>query len=102
MKDIKRLFFWFTVTTMAAAVVKELRRPPEDREWHGEVLGVVPYDFRPPSFSRFRAAWWNSDDERLFTPRDFGVGWAINIPQAIKLVKAQANRNPGTDASQYS
>jgi len=59
-------------------IVEQLRRPPGERTWHGSVLGV-PYDFRPPSFERLRAAWWNPDTDRLFTPRDFGVGWAINF-----------------------
>ena len=75
--------FIFRMMGMLAAVVaivgivEQLRRPAEERTWHGSVLGV-PYDFRPPSLARLRAAWWNPDTDALFTPRDFGVGWAIN------------------------
>lgn len=62
----------------AGAVADQLRRPPLERDWHGRVVGV-PYDFRPPSVQRFRQAWWNPTDRRLFTPRDVGIGWAVNF-----------------------
>ena len=65
---------------MGAAVVRELRQPPEQREWHGYLGGFVPYDLRPPTVERFRRSWWNPADERIFTPRDFGVGWGVNLP----------------------
>ena len=66
------------VVVTVVGIVEQLRRPAEERTWHGSVLGV-PYDFRPPSFARLRAAWWNPDTDALVTPRDFGVGWAINF-----------------------
>jgi hypothetical protein len=90
---IKRLVFWLTLVLAAAAVVDQLRRPPEERTWHGEVFGVVPYDFRPPSLRRFLSAWWNPDDPRVFTPRDFGVGWAVNLPRLVQVVTGPAKRN---------
>lgn len=63
---------------MVVALVRELRTPREDRTWHGRI-GFVPYDLRPPTPSRVRDAWWNPDDDRLLTPRVFGVGWAVNL-----------------------
>jgi hypothetical protein len=42
------------VALVAAAVVKELRKPPAERTWHGRVAGVVPYDFRRPTVARLR------------------------------------------------
>jgi hypothetical protein len=47
---------------------------------YGEVLGV-PYDFRRPTWSRVKERMWNPDDERLITPRDFGIGWSVNFYQ---------------------
>ena len=89
-KEIKRLLFLFTVVVTAAAIIEQLRRPAAERTWHGVVFGRVPYDFRPPSPRRFRDAWWNPDDPRLFTPRDFGVGWAINLYRAKELLAARS------------
>ncbi len=63
---------------MVVALVRELRTPSEERTWHGHI-GFVPYDLRPPTPARVRDAWWNPDDERLLTPRAFGVGWAVNL-----------------------
>ena len=73
---------------LLGAVITELRKAPEEREWHGRVGGIVPYDFRTPTYDRFRAAVWNPDDERLFTPTAFGVGWGVNFAQVAELVKA--------------
>jgi hypothetical protein len=63
---------------LVAAIVKELRTPAEQRTWHGSIV-AVPYDLRPPTPARLRAAWWKPEDPRLFTPRAFGVGWALNL-----------------------
>ncbi|MGH2371009.1 MAG: DUF5808 domain-containing protein, partial [Chloroflexota bacterium] len=65
--------------------VRELRKPPAERTWQGYVLGFVPYDFRPPTPARLKEAFWNPRDERLFTPRPFGVGWGINFYQAWRM-----------------
>lgn len=65
-----------------AAISQELRKPEAERTWQGLVAGFVPYDFRPPTFTRIRDAYWNPGDERLFLPRPWGVGWAVNLFQA--------------------
>jgi hypothetical protein len=39
----------------------------------------VPYDWRRPTWARFRARWWNPADPRFFTPRCFGCGWDFNL-----------------------
>ena len=94
MKTLRRWLFWSTIAVGAIAVLGELRRPAEQRQWHGYVLGFVPYDFRAPSFSRLRDAWWNPDDPRLLTPRDFGVGWAVNLHRAYVLVTGHRSLPP--------
>ena len=50
---------------------------------YGQILGV-PYDFRRPRWSRTRERMWNPDDERIITPRDFGIGWTLNLYQLRK------------------
>jgi hypothetical protein len=65
-----------------AAVAQELNKPESERRWHGRVAGV-PYDFRFPTLRRFRDAYWNPNDDRLFTDRVVGIGWAINFAQLL-------------------
>ena len=48
-------------------------------ETHGTFLGIVPYDFRGPTLARLKERMWNPDDERIITPRDFGIGWTLNL-----------------------
>ena len=73
---------------LLGAVITEMRKAPGDREWHGKVAGIVPYDLRTPTLERFKAAMWNPDDDRLFTPNAFGVGWSPNFAQIFELIKA--------------
>jgi hypothetical protein len=60
------------------------------------VLGVVPYDFRPPTWDRIRDAYWNPRSDRLFSDRVFGVGWAVNLHQAKTLMEQAFGRLMGT------
>lgn len=64
---------------IVAAVSQELSRPKHERHWHGQVLGLVPYDFRMPTLGRIRAAYWNPDSTRVFSDKVLGVGWAVNF-----------------------
>ena len=73
---------------VVAAVIDQLRRDPEERTWEGSVAGIVPYDFRMPTLERARSRWWNTDDDRLFVPQVFGVGWTINLARLARLVRA--------------
>ena len=72
------------VGTVVAAVWSELRKRPEQRTWHGRVAGFIPYDFRIPSLDTLREAYWNPHSPKVFTDRPLGVGWAINIPTALR------------------
>ena len=67
-EKLSRVLVLITVAVAGAAALDQLRRPVAERTWHGSVLGI-PYDFRPPSPRRFKDAWWNPNDPRLFTPR---------------------------------
>lgn len=63
---------------MGLAIREQLQLPPEERTWHGTLYGI-PYDFRPPTFERLRAAFWNKDTTRVLVPNAFGMGWSINF-----------------------
>jgi len=76
---------------VVAALIDQFRRDPEERTWEGSVAGVVPYDFRMPTLERARSRWWNTDDDRLFVPQVFGVGWTINL---ARLARWRASSDP--------
>ncbi len=71
---------------LAGALAKELQVPREQRTWQGRIVGI-PYDLRPPTPSRLRAAYWNPDDPNLFPPRPAGVGWAVNVGRLVALAR---------------
>jgi Family of unknown function (DUF5808) len=81
-----RLIRTVVMLLAAAAVAQELGKPEAERTWHGRVLGV-PYDFRWPTWQRFRDAYWNPDDPRILTDRVMGVGWAVNFAQLIPRLR---------------
>jgi len=87
MKRLANLIRLVAVGMVAAAIAQEMRKPPEERTWHGTVAGFVPYDFRVPTVERLREAYWNPDDPRVFTPRAVGVGWGINLPTMYRRLK---------------
>ena len=74
------------ITVALAAVAQELEKPPEERRWHGKV-GVIPYDFRLPTMDRFRQAFWNENDDRIFTKAAWGVGWGINFYAILEKMR---------------
>ena len=85
---------WFTrliqATVMAlalAAVCQELEKPKEERKWHGTVAGFIPYDFRLPTGEKFREAYWNPFESRIFSPEVFGIGWAINFYALLERLR---------------
>jgi hypothetical protein len=85
---------WFTRLVQAAAITltlvaicQELEKPKEERKWHGTVAGFIPYDFRRPTLEKFRDAYWNPYESRIFTPEVFGLGWAINFYALLERLK---------------
>jgi len=98
MRKLRKLITWIGIALAAIAVWEQLRRPKVARTWEGDVLGFVPYDFRPPTPERMRERWWNPEDDRLFVPQVFGVGWTVNLAQVPKLLASAGVRVPsGTD-----
>ena len=72
---------------VAAAVIQELRKPPELRTWHGAVAGLVPYDLRMPTATRIRERMWAPDDPHILAPQVLGVGWTLNLGRVVALVR---------------
>jgi hypothetical protein len=63
----------------------------------GRFLGL-PYDWRPPTWQRVKARWWNPADRRLFTPKAFGWGFDLNLyelARRLRLVRLVRERPPG-------
>jgi len=72
---------------IVAAVCPELARPRQFRTWHGRLAGLIPYDFRRPTWRRVFHAFWAPDDGRLLTDTAYGVGWCINLAQLPRLLR---------------
>jgi hypothetical protein len=80
MRDwFSRLIQVTAATLMVAAILKEIEKPEEERQWHGKVACFVPYDFRLPTVESIMNAYWNPYDNRVMMPAVFGIGWAINF-----------------------
>src|SRR2546430_13077910 len=87
LRRMRRLVRFLTLGLVVAAVATELTKPAAERTWQGRVFGLVPYDFRPPTWKRIRDAYWNPESDRLFSDRVFGVGWAVNLYRAKTLME---------------
>src|SRR5438094_3389246 len=87
LRGFRRFARFVAFGLVAAAIATELSKPESERTWHGRVVGVVPYDFRPPSWQRIRDAYWNPESDQLFSDRVFGVGWAVNLYKAKTLME---------------
>jgi hypothetical protein len=89
---VKRLNTIISVVLFAsfvAAVLEQLRRPPELRTWHGRVFDVIPYDFRPPTIERLTEAYWNPKSSTILTDRPLGIGWGVNVAALYNWLRQQ-------------
>ncbi len=75
------------LSLLIAALVEQLRRPSEGRNWHGQIAGI-PYDFRFPTVERLRATFWNKNTSQILVPQVFGMGWSINFYPLIHPAEA--------------
>jgi hypothetical protein len=91
--DLGWLVRMLTLGAVAGAIYREMRLPPGERTWHGRLLGFVPYDFRLPTPRRVIDAFWNPKSTRLFHEQPFGVGWTVNVPAALALVRGLIRPN---------
>ena len=83
---------------MGAAVITELRKPKEERSWHGKLAGFVPYELRRPTLQRVRDTYWSPADEHVLKPPVWGVGWALNVGRVVKIVRREKVEGPSIAA----
>ncbi len=88
---------WRLVIAIIAvvAIVQELRKPSDERTWHGKVADFVPYDFRMPTAERVRSTYWNPEGP-IVSGKVFGVGWAPNLGA---LTRMAGNRSANEDSA---
>ena len=96
LRRLRRLARFTAFGLVVAAVATELTKPESERTWEGRVFGLVPYDFRPPTWQRIRDAYWNPSSDSLFSDRVFGVGWAVNLYRAKTLLESAFDRLMGS------
>lgn len=92
MKDLIGLIRTAIWLAFFGALYQELKKPAEERTWHGKVAGVVPYDFRVPDLRRIKEAYWDPDSDVLFTEKVIGVGWSVNLPVAMRKLSEIAQQ----------
>lgn len=73
-------------SVLVSLIITELRKRPDERTWHGEVGGLVPYELRPPTPARFLSAWWSPGRNQILTPTTWGVGWSINVGRLARII----------------
>jgi hypothetical protein len=83
-KGVRGLLTLASLVLVGLAVARELQRPADQRTWTGNVLGAVPYDFRPPTLERLKEGLWNSERDAIWGPKVFGVGWTPNLRAVAK------------------
>jgi hypothetical protein len=69
---LRRLTRLITIAMVISALVQEMSKPAAERTWQGKVWRFVPYDFRMPTWERFRQSVWAPEDPHLFPDRVFG------------------------------
>lgn len=58
----------------------------------GRYLGL-PYDWRRPTWARFKARVWNPEDPRMLAPKAFGWGYDLNLHAVLRRLGAILGRD---------
>jgi hypothetical protein len=66
------------LAAIGAAIATELKKPEEERTWHGQLAGFIPYDLRLPTADSVREKLWDPAGN-FWSPSVFGVGWSPNL-----------------------
>jgi hypothetical protein len=83
-----------SLALVAAAVTKELRKEPDERTWHGTVVGFVPYELRFPTLDRVKERLWSPENPKIIGPRVWGVGWTVNLGRVVAVGKQWLDDRP--------
>jgi hypothetical protein len=83
-KGLRGLATLLGLAAVGAVVAREMGMSREQRTWHGRLVGVVPYDLRPPTLARLRASIWDPTTAAVLGPTAFGVGWAPNLAALVE------------------
>ena len=67
------------------------KRSRRERPRQGTVAGV-PYDVRRLTLDRLRLAYWDPDNDALFTPHAFGAGYSLNFARLLRPVRHLLSR----------
>ena len=78
-KQTRTLGLFVAIALAGAAIIDQMRLPADQRTWQGTLWGIVPYDFRFPTFERIQSTLWNKDNSQLLVPKVCGMGWDINF-----------------------
>jgi hypothetical protein len=84
------------VAAVGAAIATELKKPADERTWHGTIAGVVPYDLRRPTPESVREKLWNPEGG-FWSPSIFGVGWTPNLGRLAAQTGLLGSRSPKAD-----
>lgn len=76
-----------------AAVSQELAKPPEKREWRGEI-GGIPYNFRVWEWPEVARSYWNPESDQILSPRPLGIGWSVNVAALSRRAQEWLHANP--------
>jgi hypothetical protein len=86
-----------TVAEVSALAATVGEAGPEADEPSWSPFSGLPIDLTPPTAERIAHTWWNPTDERLFVPRVFGLGWALNLGAVavrLGLIEPDAEDQP--------
>lgn len=86
MKKLRRLMKIAGLGLLVWAISTELSKDPAEREWNGELAGLVPYDFRAPSVDKIRRTYWDTESDQVIKRKVFGVGWTLNLASIARFV----------------
>ena len=56
-----------------------------DKQSRQRFLGM-PYDFRRPTWHRFKASAWNADSDRIIVPKFYGWGYDLNLHALLRRI----------------
>jgi len=72
MRGLRKLLKIAGLALLGAAIAQELGKPPNERTWRGQLDLAIPYGLTVPTPGRLREAYWNPQDDRIFTDKVLG------------------------------